>query len=298
MSKKYIVLYNPNAGNNTSEAQTKNLISLFPHGEFVFHDILKIHDYKDFFANIAPGDTIILAGGDGTLNRFVNNTDSILPDNEILFYATGSGNDFLNDLGLKKGEKPFSLKKYISKLPSCAINGKTFKFINGAGLGLDGDCCEKGNRKRNENSKPVNYTAIALKSVLFEYKPVAAEITVDGITKKYKKVWMVSAMNGRFCGGGMMMTPDQHRLSDKEELSVIVIHDISRLRILTIFSTIFTGKHVKYKKYIDIITGKNISVKFSSPVSAQIDGETQTGVSVFEAIARGAVNSAKETVLS
>lgn len=283
MSTKYVVLYNPIAGNNTSLNQTKKLEELLPDGVFSYHNILDVKSYEEFFSQLEADDKVILSGGDGTLNRFVNNIAGCNPSNEILYFATGSGNDFLNDLELKKGCAPFSLGKYIRDLPHGIINGKIYRFINGIGLGLDGFCCCMGNLKRSRSSKPVNYTYIALKSVLYEFKPIGAKITVDGITKEYKKVWLISSMNGRFYGGGMMMAPAQNRLSENRELSFIVVHDVSRLRILTIFPSIFSGKHVKYKKYVEVLKGKNIKVEFSSKTLAQIDGETVTDVTGYEA---------------
>ncbi len=47
-------------------------------------------------------------------------------------------------------------------------------------------------------------TAIAIKGLLFHYRPTNAVITVDGVTHTYKKVWLVPTMNGRYYGGGMM----------------------------------------------------------------------------------------------
>lgn len=64
----------------------------------------------------------ILCGGDGTLNRFINDLGGVKLSCEILYFPGGSGNDFAHDIGL---------------------------------------------------------TAIAIKSLLFHYKPTSARITVE-----------------------------------------------------------------------------------------------------------------------
>jgi len=41
----------------------------------------------------------VIAGGDGTLNRFINDTAPLQIGCHIYYFATGSGNDFLAYLG-------------------------------------------------------------------------------------------------------------------------------------------------------------------------------------------------------
>ena len=50
-------------------------------------------------------------------------------ENDIFYYATGSGNDFLNDLEKKKGEPPFKINKYLKNLPTVTVNGKSSLFL-------------------------------------------------------------------------------------------------------------------------------------------------------------------------
>ena len=40
--------------------------------EIVYQDVTKISDYKTFFEGLNADDELVLCGGDGTLNRFIN----------------------------------------------------------------------------------------------------------------------------------------------------------------------------------------------------------------------------------
>ena len=291
------ILFNPHAGSGNGKNELENLKNTLSDYEFVFHDMTKISDYSSFFSSISTEDKVLVAGGDGTLNRFINESSDVKYENEIWYYAAGSGNDFLHDLGMQKGAGPFPINKYIENLPEVTLNGKVYKFLNGIGYGLDGYCCEEGDRERSLTKKPINYTKIAIIGLLFKYRRTKATVTVDGVTKEYKKVWITPTMNGRFYGGGMMMAPSQNRLSDDGLLTVVVAHNLSSLRLLSIFPSIFKGDHVKYKKYIDILKGKHIKVEYDRPVSAQIDGETVTDVKEYEAFTyEYAKKNLKETV--
>lgn len=94
-------------------------------------------------------------------------------------------------------------------------------------------------------------------------------------------VWLASAMNGRFYGGGMMVAPSQDRLSNK--LSMVCMHGGSRIKALIVFVGIFKGEHVKHKEMVDIIEGKKIEVTFDHPCALQIDGETIRNVTSYVA---------------
>ena len=276
----YHVFYNGKSNNGNGLEEIGTLKSMLPDDEFVFSDVTA--DTYENLLNKAGDATIILCGGDGTINRFVNDTKDIKINNEILYFATGSGNDFLRDVGKQKGEL-VELNKYIEKLPEVTVNGKTYKFLNNVGFGIDGYCCEVGDKLRAESDKPIDYTSIAIKGLLFYYKPVNATITVDGVTTEYKKVWLAPTMNGRYYGGGMMATPDQDRSNKDHTLSLLVMHGSGKLKTLIVFPSIFKGQHVKKTKMVKVITGKEITVVFDSPTALQIDGETFLGVTTYTA---------------
>lgn len=268
---KNYVLYNPLAGNGKGE-KSIDLIEI-EKDKAVFLDVTKITDFEDFFKNLDADDRVILCGGDGTLNRFLNSVDCIDFQNDIFYLGAGSGNDFLNDLDIKPSNKPIKINEYIKKLPVLNVDGKNMRFINGIGCGIDGYCCKEVNHKRSSGKK-ASYTLIALKGLLWAFKPLKATVTVDGNEFSYERVWMVPVMFGRFFGGGMMIAPTQDRKNKDGSVSVLVAHNMNKLRIATIFLSVFKGKHLKYKKYVAVHTGHNIHVKFSQSAPLQIDGET------------------------
>lgn len=274
------VLYNKKAG-NSDVLESIKVLEIITDNNIKYIDVAEVSDYRIFITGLEEDDYIILAGGDGTLNRFINNIEGIEFNNEVLYFPNGTGNDFAYDLGHLKECNPFSIKKYIKNLPKVTVKNKSYRFINGVGYGIDGYCCEVGDELKKVAGKKVNYTAIAIKGLLFHYKTTNAKITVDGTTHTYKKVWLAPTMNGRFYGGGMMPTPKQKRNSDK--LSTMVFHSSGKLKTLMLFPSLFKGEHIKYTKHIEILTGNKITVEFDRPVSLQIDGETITDVSCYTA---------------
>ena len=271
MAKAY-VFYNPLAGNGSCFDNVKSVEKMID-DDIVLCDMTK--GYSCVLDSLSDDDYLVVCGGDGTLNRFINETDAENISNDILYFASGSGNDFAHDLGHGKADKPYSIKEYLCNLPSVTVKGKTYKFLNGVGFGIDGYCCEEGDKIRAERpGEKVDYTAIAIKGLLFHYKPKNAKVTVDGVEHTYKKVWIAPTMNGRFYGGGMMPTPNQERLADEKKVSTMLFYGSGKLHTLMMFPSLFKGEHVKYTKHIDILCGREIKVEFDRPSPLQIDGET------------------------
>ena len=275
---KYKVLYNPRSNNNQSEAETKTLSDILSGDELEYVDLLKLDDVAAYVSSIRPDCAIIISGGDGTLNHFINDVDCSKLANEVYFFGVGTGNDFLKSVNAEKG-KPVNISGIIRSLPTVTVKGKTYKFINGVGFGIDGYCCEVGDKMRETSDKPINYTGIAIKGLLFHFKPVNATVTMDGKSKDYRKVWLAPTMFGGFYGGGMIPTPDQKR--EDGTVSTMVYYGKGKIKSLMVFPSIFKGEHVKHTEMIEILKGHEVTVKFDRPTALQIDGETITNVTEY-----------------
>ena len=277
----YYILYNTLSGNKQGLEYSRLLLGNSVPADAQMVEISSIKSYADFWASInLENDTVILSGGDGTLNRFVNENYGLTLPQNLFYFASGSGNDFKKDVA-DEDTVLIPLHKYIKDLPTVTVNGKTSYFINGIGYGIDGYCCEEGDKLKAKSDKPVNYTSIAIKGLLFHFKPTNAKVTVDGVTKEYKKVWIAPTMKGRYYGGGMFVTPDQDRFDPDGKVSFATLHNSGALHTLMIFPSIFQGKHVEHTKQFEVRTGHEITVEFDRPTALQIDGETVLGVTSY-----------------
>ncbi|MCQ2082036.1 MAG: diacylglycerol kinase family protein [Lachnospiraceae bacterium] len=277
------VFYNPLANNKEGLAGAKTIESKVSEDTFEYIDLTKVDDLTQIFKSVSKEDRIVICGGDGTLNKLVNSVaEEDLPE-KIDYYPCGTGNDFATELGAKREEVVEDIKKYLVSLPTVDVKGKTYKFFNGIGYGIDGYCCEVGDKLRETTTGKIDYTGIAIKGILFKFKPVTATVTVDGNTKVYKNCWLTPCMNGKCYGGGMIPTPGQERLGNPKKLSVMAYHCKSKLKALMVFPNIFKGEHVKVTKVVEILEGCNVNVKFDRACALQIDGETISDVTEFSA---------------
>ena len=276
----YHALYNPHARNGNCEKESR-ILQIVLDDTFFFKDITTVENYSSYFATIPDEEAILICGGDGTLNRFINEAKPFIGNHHVYYYAAGSGNDFWRDISGGKEPEPICIDPYINNLPQVTVKGKKYYFINGIGYGIDGYCCEKGDEIRAYSDKPITYTSIAVKGLMFHYKPANAVVTVDGKKYHYKKVWLAPTMNGRFYGGGMMPTPNQNRLNEDGLVSAMVMFGSGKLKTLMVFPSIFRGKHIKHSEFVNVHSGQEIEVEFDRPAALQIDGETILNVSKY-----------------
>ena len=237
-------------------------------------------DYKKFFSELAPDDDVVIIGGDMSINHFVRKIKGYSVSNNVYVRAFGYGSDFVNDVEERLTDEVL-LNPYINNLPEAVIKNHHRPFINGLGFGLDGYCCAAADYiKAKSPAATVNYTSIAIRGLLYKFKPVHAAIEIDDQKYEFDNVWLACVMKGRYFGGGMKIAPDQNR-NDPDHLTVVVYTVKSRIKALLSFPDVFKGTHVKNTKIVKIYTGKKVHMKFSRFGDAEVDGDTVTNIDEY-----------------
>lgn len=267
------ILFNPLAGGGNGKEKAQEIEGLIKPRACRMLDITQL-DVQAFLQDTPVSETILLTGGDGTINHFVNHLDGAVPRQQIYYYPSGSGNDFMNDVREEAVVGFVLLNPYLARLPVVEVNGQRHSFINGIGFGIDGFCCQEGDWLRAKGKTHINYAAIAIQGLLGRFHHRSATVTVDGHTEIYRHVWLVPTMNGRYYGGGMKVAPNQNRLNQEGTVSAVVLHCPSKLKTLIVFPGIFKGKHVQHTEMVSVLTGHDVTVRFDRPTPLQIDGET------------------------
>lgn len=272
------VLVNPLALGGKAEEKVDEAVKAFSAAEYEKICLIDF-DVKAFLSSVKAEDNVLILGGDGTLNRFANDTADMDYPCSVYLYKSGTGNDFMKDVEDKVKNNIVKLNDYLKDLPTITVKGKSYRYINGIGYGIDGMCCEVADKMRAEGKENINYAGISIKLLIHGYKCPDAKVTVDGKVYNFKKVWLASGMKGRYYGGGMNIAPLQDRTSGK--LTAAIIHSSGKLRTLLVFPKIFKGEHVKHTKMFTSLEGRRITVEFSHPMALQIDGETVLDVSSY-----------------
>ena len=280
------LLYNPIASSGKCEERAREYFRRHPQEDVCFYtDITSIEHAYEFIMARPAEESIVIAGGDGTLNHLINDIAGREVTRQIRFLSCGTGNDFLRDLGHAGEEGLFELNPWIEHLPRLIVNGKTYRFLNGAGFGIDGYVCQELEKQKKAGKKKIDFAPIAFKALAYAYKPCTATVTVDGETQVLEKMWLAPTMKGRYFGGGFKIAPHQDRNAEDRHVTLLVAHGITRPATLILLLKAKKGGHLSDKKHVHELSGHRIRVRFDEPTPFQIDGEVLEGVKEYEVIA-------------
>ncbi len=272
-----LILYNPKSKNSKGNVQTHKLIKYYKKNNIPFRlkSILKIKDLKEFLESKKNISKVILLGGDGTINKFVNNVYDYDIKQDIYLKKNGSGNDFLRSLKDHDQNPQYILENILDD------NEKHY-FINGTGIGIDGLIINYVDSAKKKGK--LRYFLNSIKGII-NYVPESLDVEIDGEKLHFDKTYMIVVNNGRFVGGGMQMTPEA-RLDD-ENLDVMIVHTIPKIFLMLIFTTIYIGLHTKFTKYVYYKKCKHVKASFTTPQITQSDGEKTADITSIEVKSTG-----------
>jgi diacylglycerol kinase (ATP) len=227
--------------------------------------------------------TVVVVGGDGTLNEAVNgffdaSGEPIGVDASIALLPSGTGGDFRRAAGI-----PSSLEAAARLIASGSHrsidvgrvdfgDGQRRFFINIADCGMGGEVVARINRsthKRGGIRGSAMFLGASL-ATLFGYRSRLARVEVDGVTSE-RDVRSVVVANGRYFGGGMRVAPDAEL--DDGRFDVVIIGETGRTRALTGISSLYRGSHVR-RREVEVHRGRVVRVTCEDPpMLFDVEGE-------------------------
>jgi diacylglycerol kinase family enzyme len=274
----YYVLYNPMSNKGLSNKEVEKLVNqLSKEDEVVMVNILEIHgSERNFIAKVKPEEKVVICGGDGTVNRFLNTLMDFEYDCRLFVFQCGSGNDLAREYDK---QKMFEITDLAHRLPYAIINGqKKVVFINGIGMGFDAVVCAK-KEEAYKNGVKKGYTSIVMETFK-EYERYSVDLEIDGKDYHFDDVWCFVVNHGKYFGGGMKIAPKADRYDGL--LDFCIVHGLSKGKFLTLFPTIFLGTHIKHEDYVTYIQCKSVKVKQIGASILQADGEVSYDVNTLE----------------
>lgn len=251
-----------------------------------FPDLKPINLLKEdklaFVNSLKEDDNVVIAGGDGTLNHFINDIDGKDLVCPFYLFSSGTGNDFAKDNEEKKDEDGLiKINDLMHDLPIVEVKGKKYRFFNGAGLGIDGDTCAEANRQKAKGKEKISYIGITLNLILNKFESATATIEVNGETLTVEDTFLASAMYGKYFGGGVLIAEKQRR--EDRKLTLVIAHVKGRIRTLLALNKVNKGKSETMGKQIIRYVTDSVTIKFSKPHALQIDGEVVEDVTEYKA---------------
>ena len=259
--KNIAVVCNPIAGSGRAVAVAENIIN----------ELLTKGINYTLFKESWPGDftgftDVFIAGGDGTLNYFINHYSGIqLP---LVIFDGGTGNDFH---WLLYGTKTFreQLETALHASPQPVDIGKCNEryFINGVGIGFEGEVAKALTGKKKLTGKTSFLITILKKIFTYRSRKYAIYSTEQNLTGKKL---LLDISNGRRAGGGFHIAPEAR--ADDGVFDVVIAEALSPFERLRYLPVIEKGKHLKLS-FIQYFLTKKIIIECDEIIQYHLDGE-------------------------
>lgn len=209
-------------------------------------------------------ETIIAAGGDGTINEVVNGLDGAPVNLGLL--PIGTINVFALELGI-----PFDLEKAwkviragkVRTVDLASVNDH--RFVQLSGIGLDAQIVQRTAWESKKALGPLSYLLTATQVVA--EKPPRLRVTWDSHSVEGS---FVLVGNGRFYGGPFQLFTE----ADLEDglLDVCVFQKMNYIALMRYFRGVLFGVHTKFTD-VKYFKTRALRVESDGPVPVEVDGE-------------------------
>ena len=249
MSRRIGVLVNPASGRGrVSRTEASVLHGLSGRGDHVVAIEGDSAEHADQLvrAAIAEGlDILVAVGGDGTVNLALQAVVGTSTALGIL--PLGTGNDTAVSVGIPMDPHE-AVQTVLTGTPRPfdvghieAADGTRRHFLCVLSSGFD----SMVNERANQMTRPAGDTryVLAMLAELRRFRPIPYRAVVDGALVE-RPGMLVSLGNGPKFGGGMTVCPaaDMH----DGLLTLLWVHEMSRLKLLRLFPSIYSGRHIRY----------------------------------------------------
>ena len=235
----------------------------------------------------SEADAILVFGGDGTVHRHLGALVKLgLP---VLVVPRGSGNDFARALGLRNASDALSAWQSFAsgrnnvhaidlgvitpvgqRNPEAGVR----YFCCVGGVGLDAEVARRANQLPRWLRRRGGYV-LSLPPALIRFSPLSMKIGVasrdTGFVERSSAPLMLAAFaNASRYGGGMQIAP-RARLDDGL-LDICLVRQLSRLRLLGLFPSVYFGRHLRHKP-VEYFQASRLQIETEKPLDVYADGE-------------------------
>ncbi len=218
-------------------------------------------------------DTIIAAGGDGTLNEIINGIGENLNEARVGLIPLGTGNDFARTIGIPVD--PEDAMDLIASGPTRPVDlvrvtsDEVHYFVNVSAGGFSGLVNEKLTPKMKETWGPLAYLRSAA-AALPELRAYRTTLALDNTESLVLDLYNVVVANGRYVAAGTLIAPEA--AIDDGLLDIVLIPQRSAPELALLAAQIAMGIHLSSDAIV-FRRAANVTVNSKPGMWFNVDGE-------------------------
>ena len=211
---------------------------------------------------------------------------------ELAVVHRGTGGDFVRTFGIPHkledalavahdgGTREIDLGR--ATLRTWAGREGSTWFANIASAGMSGAIAKRVNEGDSAFGGKISYAWSTI-AVFARWRNAHVQVTVDG-EERGGTMHDVIVANGRYLAGGMKITPDAE--PDDGLFDVLLIGDVSKRDLVTVFPKLYRGTHLPHPK-AELLRGRVVEIDSPEQLPVELDGEQPGTTPVrFEVVPR------------
>ena len=222
--------------------------------------------------------TILVAGGDGTLNETLNGVAGAGGLDRVRFglFPLGTGNDFAAALGIPPGIDGalavLSAGREL-RVDVGVVNGR--HFLNTSGGGYIAEVSVAVSPQLKTIAGRLAYL-IGGAQALFEYEPVRATVRAEpGEVRIGLGLYTFAVCNSRLIGGGRLIAPDA--VIDDGLLDVCLIEAMTAMEFVALARKVADGDHVSDPR-VRYLQASSVTIELDRDTRINTDGEVLSAI--------------------
>ncbi|MBR5099795.1 MAG: diacylglycerol kinase family lipid kinase [Bacteroidales bacterium] len=228
---------------------------------------------------------LLVIGGDGAIHEVLNGlySQTEVPPSEVTLglIPVGSGNDWS-----RLHRIPHNYAEAVALIADAAdhtrvqdvarvhtrMDGKPYcrYMMNIGGLGFDSEVCHRFDLAKERGHAGDKQYLKSLLTGFLSYKPLRFRVAVDGEEFFRGTAFSVALGIGKYCGGGMMQTPEA--IPDDGLIDVTVVGKLSKWKFLAKVPSLFKGTVFKHKE-VSHTRGREVEISAAPYSYMEVDGE-------------------------
>ena len=213
---------------------------------------------------------IYACGGDGTLNEVVNGAAGF-PNVAVTVFSGGSGNDFARMFSEPDAFRDLERLLDADEVQMDLIKCNDDYSLNICSVGLD---ARIGHDVANYKRLPLlsGFRAYAVSTVVNVVKGIHEHYVVEVDGERIDgRFTLICACNGKYYGGGFCPVPTANPPDGK--LEVLLIRDVSRLKVAQVVGAYKNGKYADFPDLIRYVCTDRVKILCDKPTGINLDGE-------------------------
>lgn len=271
--RKFVLAYNPVSGGGLFKKRLDEIVSLFQKRQCMiipYRTTPKDSGFVQCIESIEP-EGIIIAGGDGTLNKIVDLMLKAQIKLPIAIFPSGTSNDFASCLGLSTTK----LDDYVATIASaqkrpidigCA-NGRY--FVNVVSAGMLTSVAHGVDRRLKSTFGKLAYYMRGL-GELPKFRSLDITINADGIIKNYQAFFVLIVNSSVVAGLKNVSVEAQF---DDGKLDLIMLEQCNIPELVAFTAELVAGKPVINNRHITYVQATDFAISCAEKLESDIDGE-------------------------